>query len=169
MPEQLNWSHVQVFETPWTVAHQASLCVCSNACPLSLSCHPTISSSVVPFSSCLQSFPASGSFPMSQLFASGDQSIRGSASALPMNIQGWFPLGLTSLIPFAIQGTLKSLLQHTVQTHQFFEVQTSLWSNSHICPWLLKNSELWLFGPLSPNWCLCFLICYLGFLWKVWC
>ena len=119
-------------------------------------------SSVVSFSSCLQSFPASRSFPMSQLFASGDQRIGGSTSALPMNIQGSFPLGLTGLIPFAIQGTFKSLLQHTIQTHHFFDVQTSFWSNSHICTWLLKKPELWLLGPLSPNWCLCFLICYLG-------
>ena len=72
---------------------------CSNSCPLSRWCHPTISSSVTPFSSCLQSFPASGSFPASQFFASGDQSVRASASAstLPVNIQDWFPLGLTGL------------------------------------------------------------------------
>ena len=70
---------------------------CSNSCPLSWRCHPTISSSVIPFSSCLQSFPASGSFPMSQFFVSGSQSIGASASAsvLPMNTQDWFPLGLT--------------------------------------------------------------------------
>ena len=73
---------------------------CSNSCPLSRWCHPTISSSVIPFSSCLQSFPALGSFPRSQLFASGGPSIGVSASAsvLPMNIQDWFPLGLTGLI-----------------------------------------------------------------------
>ena len=73
---------------------------CSNSSPLSQWCHPLISSSVVPFSFCLQSFPASGSFPVSQLFASGGQSIRASASSwiLPINIQGWFPLGLTSWI-----------------------------------------------------------------------
>ena len=87
--------------------------VCSNLCPLSQWCHPTISSSVVPFSSCLLSFTASGSFPVSQLFTSGDQSIGASASVsvLPMNIQGWFPLGLTGLIS-ALQEPLKSLLQH---------------------------------------------------------
>ena len=75
---------------------------CSNSLPLSRWCHPTISSSVVPFSSCIQSFPTSGSFPMSQLFASGDQSIGAlvSASVLPVNIQGWFPLGLTALMGF---------------------------------------------------------------------
>ena len=73
-----------------------STIVCSNSCPLNWWCHPTISSSVIPFSSCLQSFPASGSFPICQLFASGDQSTGAAASAsgLPVNIQGWFPLGL---------------------------------------------------------------------------
>ena len=89
--------------SPWTAAHQAPCLsptprVYSNSCPLSQWCHPTISSSLVPFSSCLQSFPAWGSFQMSQLFASGGQSIGVSASAsvLPMNIQDWFPLGWTS-------------------------------------------------------------------------
>ena len=96
----------QLFATPWTVAHQASLGlslsprICSNTCPLSQWRHPTISSSVTHFSSCPQSFPTSGSFQMNCLFTSGGQSIGASASAsvLPMNIQGWFPLGLTDLI-----------------------------------------------------------------------
>ena len=80
--------------------------ICSNSCPLSRWCHPTISSSVVPFSSCLQSFPASGSFPMSQLFASGGRSTGASASAsvLPMNIQGWFPLGWTGWMSLHSKG-----------------------------------------------------------------
>ena len=87
---------------------------CSNSCPLHWWCHPTISSSVVPFSSCLQSSPASGSFPVSQLFPSGDQSIGVSASAsvLPMNIQDWFPLGLTGLISF-LSKELKVFLNTT--------------------------------------------------------
>ena len=91
-------SRVQLFVTPWTAACQASLSftvsqICSNSCPLSQWCHPTISSSVIPYSSCPQSFPASGSFQMSQLFASGGQSIRVSASTsvLPMNTQDWSP------------------------------------------------------------------------------
>ena len=86
---------------------------CSNSCPLSRWCHPTISFSVTPFSSCYQSLPASGSFPMSELFTSGGQSTGASASAsvLPMNIQGSFPLGLTGLISLLSKG-LKSLLQH---------------------------------------------------------
>ena len=84
----------------------------SNPCPSSQWCHPTISSSVVPFFSCPQSFPASESFPMSLLFTLGGQSIGASASVLPMNIQEWFPLGLTGLNLLAVQGTLKILLQH---------------------------------------------------------
>ena len=104
--------------------------VYSNSCPLSWWSHPTISSSIVPFSSCLQSFPASGSFQMSQFFTSGGQSIGVSASAsvLPMNIQDWFPLGWTVDL-LAVQGTLKSLLQHhsskasVLQHSAFFIVQ----------------------------------------------
>ena len=85
--------------------------VYSNSCPLSQWCHPTISSSVVPFSYCLQSFPASGSVPVSQFLASGSQTIGASASVLPMNIQDWFPLGLIGLISLLSKGLL-SLLQH---------------------------------------------------------
>ena len=93
---------------------------CSNSCPLSQWCHQTISSSVVPFSSYLQSFPASGSFPMSQLFPSGGQSIGASASTsvLPMNIQGWFPLGLTGLISLQSKGLSRVFSNTTVQKHQ---------------------------------------------------
>ena len=78
--------------------------VCSDSCPLSQWCHPTVSSSVVPFSSRPQSFLASGSFPMNQLFASVGQSVGASVSALPMNIQGWFPLGLTTWISLLSKG-----------------------------------------------------------------
>ena len=89
---------------------------CSNSCPLSQWCHPTVSSSVIPFSSCLQSFPASGSFPMSQLFTSGGHSIEASASALvlPMKIQGWFPLGLTGLISLQSKGLSRVIFSTTV-------------------------------------------------------
>ena len=106
--------------------------VCSNSCPLSQWCHPTISSSVVPFSSSPQSFPASGSFPMSRPFASGGQSIRASASVsvLPMNIQDWFPLGWTGLISLLSKGLSRG----------FFSTQPSLWSSSHIHIWLLEKS-----------------------------
>ena len=95
----------------WLPCPSLSSRVCSNSCPLSWLCHPTISSSIVPCSSCLQSFPASGSFPLSRLFASGGQSIGASAPVLPMNIQSLFPLGLTGLISLLSKG-LKSLLQH---------------------------------------------------------
>ena len=105
-----------------------------NSCPLSRWCHQTISSSVDPFSSRLQSFPAPGSFPMSQLFASGGKSIGASASAsvLPMNIQGLFPLGLTGLISLLFKGLSRVFFNTTVQKHQFFSAQPSLWSRSCI-------------------------------------
>ena len=106
---------------------------CSNSCPSSRWWHQTISSSVVPFSSCSQSFPTSGSFPMSQFFASGGQSIGASVSVsvLPMNIREWFPLGLTGLI-FQSKGLSRVFSNTTVQKHQFFGTQLSFWSNSHI-------------------------------------
>ena len=115
---------------------------CSNSCPSSRWCYPTISSSVIPFSSCLQSFPASGSFLSSQFFASGGQSIgiSASASVLPMNIQDWFPLGWTNLISSQYKGLSRVFSNTTVQNHQFFGTQPSLWSNSHIHTWLLENS-----------------------------
>ena len=95
--------------------------VYSNSCPFSQWCHPTISSSVVPFSSHLQSFPASGSFPMSQFFASSGQStgVSDSASVLPVNIQDWLPLGWTWLDFLVVQGTLKSLLKTTIQKRKY--------------------------------------------------
>ena len=101
---------------------------CSNSCPLSQWCHPTISSSVIPFSSYLQSFPALGSFPMSQFFASGGQSIEVSASAsvLPMNIQDWFLLGWTGWISLQSKGLSRVFSNNTVQKHQFFSAQLSL-------------------------------------------
>ena len=103
-----------------------SLRVCSNSYQLSQSCHPTISSSVIPFSSCPQSFPALDSFPMCQLFASGGQSVGtlASASVLPMNIQGWFRIDWFDL--FAVQGTLKSLLQPTPQFKHINSLALSL-------------------------------------------
>ena len=111
-------SCVCLFATPWTAACQASLSIAiprvhPNSCPLSRWCHPTISSSVIPFSSCSQSFPGSGSFQMSQFFTSGSQStgVSASASVLPMNIQDWFPLGWTGWVSLLSKG-LKSLLQH---------------------------------------------------------
>ena len=111
--------------------------VYSSSGPSSRWCHPNISSSVTPFS-CLQSFPASGSFPMSQFFTLSGQSIGASASAsiLLMNIQDWFPLGLTGLISLQSKGLSRVFSNTTVQKHQFSGTQPSLWSNSHICTWL---------------------------------
>ena len=100
----------------------------SNSCPLSRWCHPTISSSVIPFTSCLQSFPASGAFPVSQFFTSGGQSVgvSTSASVLPMNIQDWFPLGWTGWISLQSKGLSRVFSNTTVQKHQLFSVQLTL-------------------------------------------
>ena len=125
-------SHVRLLATPWIAARQASLSIttpraCSNSCPSPQWCHPTISSSVIPFSSHLQFFPASGSFPVSQFFASSSQSIGVSASTsgLPMNIQKWFPLGWTCWISLQSKGLSRVFSNTTVQKHQFFSAQLS--------------------------------------------
>ena len=135
-----------------------SLGVCSNSSPWSRWYHPTISSSVAPFSSCLQSFPASRSFPMSQLFTLGGQSIGASASVFLINIQSWFPLGFTGLLS---DGLSRVSSTTTVQKYQFFSTQP-LGSNSYNYTWLLEKPYLWLDGPLSAKWCICFLIHCLG-------
>ena len=132
-------SCARLFTTPWAAALQDSLSspslgACSNSCPLSRWCHPTISSSNAPFSSCFQSFPASGSFPMSQLFRSftpGGRSIGASASTsvLPMN----------SLISLQSKQLSRVFSNTTVQKHQFFGAQLSLWSSCHIHTWLLEK------------------------------
>ena len=139
-------SHVQLFVTPWG-AHEAPHSftvsgVCSDSCPLSPWCYLTISSSATLFPFCLQSFPTSVSFPMRQPFTSGGQSISASASAsvLPMNIQGWFPLGLTDLISLQSKGLSRVFASTTIQRHQFFlGIQPSLWSNTQIHKWLLDH------------------------------
>ena len=115
--------------------------VYSTSCSLSQWCHPMISS-VVPFSSCFQSFPASGSSPMSQFFTSGGQSIGVSASALvlPMNIQDWFPLGWTGWISLQSKGLSRVFSNTIAQKHKFFGSQLSSQSNSHIHTWLLKKT-----------------------------
>ena len=114
--------------------------VCPDSCPLCWRCYLTIPSSAASFSFCLQSFPASGSFLMSWLFASGCQSIGASALAtvLPVNIQDWSPLRLTGLISLLSKGLSRVFSNTTVQNNQFFSAHLSLWSNSHICTWLLK-------------------------------
>ena len=123
--------HARLLATPWTAARQASLSITNSWSLLkhmSIVCHPTISSSVFTFFSCLQSFPASGSFQMSQLFTLGGHSIvvSASASVLPMNIQDWFPLGWTGWTSLQSEGLPRVFSNTTVQKHQFFGSQFSL-------------------------------------------
>ena len=146
-----SFGHVQLFATHGQHLSRlpcpsSSPEACSNWGPSSWWCHPTILSSVVPFSSCLQSLPASGSFRRSQFFTSGGQNIGASASAsvFPANSQDWFPLGLTGLISLQSKGLSRVFSSTTVWKHQFFNVQPSLWSNSHI-----QKPQLWLDRPLS--------------------
>ena len=114
----------------------------SNSCSLRRWCHPIISFSVIPFPFCLRSFPASGSFPVSQFFASDGRTIGVSASAsvLPMNIQEWFPLRWTGWISLQSKGLSRVFSNITVQKHQFFSTQLSLCSTSHIHTWLLEKT-----------------------------
>ena len=126
--------------------------------------HPTISSSVTSFS-WPQFFPGSGYFPKRWLFASGGQNIGvwALASVLPMSIQDWFPLGLTSLILLQSKGLSRVFSSITIQKHQFFGTPSSLWPNHHKHTWLIeKTIQLLLYGSLSAKWCFCFLICCVG-------
>ena len=156
--QSLSW--VQLSANPWTEAHQASLCfttsgICLNSCPLSRWCYLTISSSVAPFS-CPQSSPVSWSF------ASGGQRIgaSASASALPVNIQGWFPLGLTGFISLLSKGLSRAFSSTITQKHWFFSSQLSLWSSSHIHNDYWKNHS---FGCIDLCWQpVCFLVYCLG-------
>ena len=143
-------SHVWFFVTPWIAARQASLSITNsrsllkfwiNSNSLSRWCHPVISSSVVPFSSCPQSLPASGSFPVSQLFEWGGQSIGVSAlaSVLPKNTQDWSPLGWMNWISLQSEGLSRIFSNTTVQKHQFFGAQLSSQSNSCIHTWPLEK------------------------------
>ena len=146
---QFSRSDMSDSATPWTAARQYSVYhqlpeFTPNSCPLSRWCHPTIPSSVIPFSSCPQSYPASRSFPMSQLFASGGPSIGVSASTLvlPMNTQDWSPLGWTGWISLQFKGLSRVFSSTTVQKHQFFGTQLSLWTNSHVHTRLLEKNSL---------------------------
>ena len=136
----------------------------SNSCALSQWCHPTITSSLVPFSSCLQSFPASGSFQMSQFFASGGQSIGVSASTLvlPMNIQDWFPLGWTGWISLLSKGLSTVFSNATVQKHQCFGTQFFIVQLSHPYMTTGKTIALKKDRPLLAKLCVYFLICCIG-------
>ena len=145
----VQFSHSVVSDSLWPHESQHTRPPCpsptpkvySNSCPSSRWCHPTISSSVIPFSSCPQSLPTSGSFPVSQLFTSGGQSIGVSASAsvLPMNTQDWTPLGWTGWISLQSKGLSRVFSNTTVQKHQFFSAQRSSQSNSHIHTWPLEK------------------------------
>ena len=155
------WPHgPQHNRFPWT---SPSPEVCFNSCPLSQWYHPTILSSVSPSPPALN-LSKLQSFPLSQFFTSGSQRIGASASAsiLPVNIQGWFPLKLTDLISLQSRGLSRIFSNTTVGKHQFFSSQPSLWSNSHIHTWLQEKPSLWVYGPLLAKWGLCFLICCLG-------
>ena len=145
----VQFSHSVVSDSLWPHESQHARPPCpsptpglhSNSCPSSRWCHPAISSSVIPFSSCLQSLPASGSFPMSQLFAWGGQSTGVSALALflPKNTQDWSPLEWTGWISLQSKGLSRVFSNTTVQKHQFFSTQLSSQSNSHIHTWPLEK------------------------------
>ena len=139
-------SRVRLFATPWITACQASLSITnsrvhSDSCPSSRWCYPAISSSVIPFSSCPQSLPASGSFPMSQFFTWGGQStgVSASASVLPKYTQDWSPLGRTGWISLQSKGLSRVFSNNRVPKHQFLGAQLFSQSNSHIHTWLLEK------------------------------
>ena len=138
-------SHIWFFVTTWTAACQASLSFYISQSLLKLMSIVSMRPSnhlilCLPYSSCSQSFPESGSFPVSQLFTSAGQSIEASASVLPVNIQGWFSLGVTGLIFLQSKGLSRVFSSTTVWSHQFFSAQSSLWSNSCIHIWLLEKT-----------------------------
>ena len=155
---------VWLFVSPWTRTWQTSLSfiiswICSDSCPLSQWCHPTLSSSVIPFSSCLQYFPASVSFPMSQPFASSDQSIRASASAsvFPINIQGWFPLGLTGLISLLSKGLSRVFSSSTIWNYQLLSTHICLYAHVYMCTlfilgakWITNENLRYSTGNFTP-------------------
>ena len=151
-------SCVRLLVTPWTAACQASLSftISQNLFKF-MSTESEIPSNHLifchPFFFCLQSFPASGSFLISRLFTSDGQTIEASVSAsvLLLNIQDWFPLGMTGLISLQCKGPSRVFSNTTVQKHEFFSVQTSLWSNSHILIWLLEKPWLWLHEPMATQ------------------
>ena len=151
----VQFSHSVVPSSLWPHGQQHTRLPCpsptpgaySNSCPSSWWCHPTISSSAFPFSSCLKSFPATGSFPVSPFFTSGGQStgVSASASVLSMNIQDWFPLGWTGLISLQSLGLSRVFSITTVQKHQFFSTQLSFWWLSHVqlfvTPWTVAHQS----------------------------
>ena len=143
------------------VAYQApplSPGVCSHSFPLNWWCFLTSSSFATPFSFHHQSFPVAGSFPMSRLFASGGESIGASATVLPMNIQGWFPLGLTGLICLLSKEPSRIFSSITVQKHQFFLWHSAFFMVQISHPYITTEKTIALYRPLSAKWCLCFIM-----------
>ena len=149
-------SCVWLFVTPWTTAHQAPL---SSTVSWSLvkfmfieslmpSNHLILCSPLLLLPSV---FPSIRSFPVSQLFASGGLGIGASVSVLPVNVQGWFPFGLTGLISLQSKGLSGVFSSNIVWKHQFFCTQPSLWPNSHIHTWLLERLYVWIYRPLSAK------------------
>ena len=163
-------SYVRLFVTPWTAADQASLSFIISWSLLKLVSIESVMPSnhlilCCPLLFMFSIFPSIGVFSNeSDTSTSGVQNIGASAlaSVLPMNIQEWFPLGLTGLISLLSKGLSRVFSSTTIQKHQFLGIQPSLWSNSYIYTWLLAKPQIWLYGPLSSKWCLCFLIRYLG-------
>ena len=132
--------------------------VCSNSCQLKWWCHPTISFSAVPFSSCLKFFPASTAFPMTLCIRWPKYWSFNFSSSPSINIQSWFPLGLTDFISLQSKGLSRVFSSTTVGKHEFFSTQPSLGPKSPIHSWLLEKPLFWLYGPLSAKWYLCFLM-----------
>ena len=154
---------------PYGLQHTSHPCpslfprICSDSCLLSQWCYLTISSPVALFSFCLQSFPASVFSNKSALHIKWPKYWSFSFSInLSNEYSGLISFRIDWLDLLAVQGNFKSLLQHHSSNHQFFSIQPSLWSNSHICTWLLEKPQLWLCRSLSAKWCFCFLIYYLG-------
>jgi len=158
-------SHVGFFATTWTAACQLSLSFTIFQRLLKFMSSESMMPSnhlilcCPPSSLAFNLSQPSGSFPVSLLFPSGGHSI-GASSVLPMNIQGWFPLELTGLISLQSKGLLSVFSSTTIWNIQLFGAQHSWWSNSHIHTWLLEKPYLWIYGALSVEWCLCFLMCY---------
>ena len=162
-------SRVWFFVTPCTAAHWAFLSFTISQSFLKLMSIELVTPSnrlilCRPLLLLPSIFPSIRVFPVSQLFASGGQRIGASpsASVLPLNIQGWFALGLTSFISLLPKELSRIFSSTTIRKHHFFSTQLSLWSESHIYMWLLEKPEFWLYGSLCAKWYLCFLLCCLG-------
>ena len=137
--------------------------VYSNSCPLSRWCHPTISSSVISFSSAFNLSQHQGLFQQLGSLHPVGKVLELQFSTRPSNeYSGWFPLEITGLVSLLSKGLSRVFSSTTVQKHQFFSSQPSLWSNSCIHTWLLEKQQFWLYWPLLTKWCLCFLICCLS-------